>query len=104
MEKMKMITISREFGSGGRTIGHQVAEALGIPFYDKEILTRAAEESGLCKEVFEHHDEKASVGSMLTGTHMGTVGMGVRSSLDAFISSRNSSSAAMGQSALTCVL
>ena len=34
MEK-KIITISREFGSGGRTIGHQVAEALGIPFYDK---------------------------------------------------------------------
>ena len=39
MEK-KIITISREFGSGGRTIGHKVAERLGIPFYDKELVTR----------------------------------------------------------------
>ena len=77
-----IITIGREYGSGGREIGKLVADKLGIPFYDKEILTRAAEESGLCKEVFEHHDEKASVGSMLTGTHMGTVGMGVQMPLN----------------------
>lgn len=63
-----IITIGREYGSGGREIGELVAQKLGIPFYDKEILTRAAEESGLCKEVFEHHDEKASIGGMLTGT------------------------------------
>ena len=63
-----IITIGREYGSGGREIGELVAQKLGIPFYDKEILTRAAEESGLCKEVFEHHDEKASIGGMLAGT------------------------------------
>ena len=45
MEK-KIITISRELGSGGRTIGHQVAEALGIPFYDKELVEQVALESG----------------------------------------------------------
>ena len=38
----KIITISREFGSGGRTIGHQVAEALNIPFYDKELVDQVA--------------------------------------------------------------
>ena len=45
MEK-KIITISREFGSGGRTIGHKVAEKLGIPFYDKELVDQVALESG----------------------------------------------------------
>ena len=45
MEK-KIITISREFGSGGRTIGHKVAEKLGIPFYDKELVDHIAMESG----------------------------------------------------------
>ena len=60
-----IITIGREYGSGGREIGQLVAEKLGVPFYDNEILTRAAQESGLCPEVFEHHDEKASIGGLL---------------------------------------
>ena len=42
----KIITISREFGSGGRTIGRRVAEQLGIPCYDKEIVDQVAIESG----------------------------------------------------------
>lgn len=63
-----IITIGREYGSGGREIGRLVADKLDIPFYDKEILTRAAQESGLCKEIFERHDEKASVSGMLTGS------------------------------------
>ena len=41
----KIITISREFGSGGRTIGRRVAEELGIPFYDKEIVEQISLES-----------------------------------------------------------
>ena len=41
MEK-RILTISREFGSGGRTIGHAVANALGIPFYDKELVDQVA--------------------------------------------------------------
>ena len=56
MEK-KIITISREFGSGGRTIGHQVAEALGIPFYDKELVDHIALESGFAPEFVEEHSE-----------------------------------------------
>lgn len=52
-----IITISREFGSGGREIGRTLAEQLGIPFYDKELLERASKESGICKDLFVSHDE-----------------------------------------------
>ena len=53
-----IITIGRQAGSGGREIGRKVAELLDIPFYDKELLERAAEESGFSKEFFMKHDEK----------------------------------------------
>ena len=53
-----VITIGREFGSGGKDIGDATAEALGINCYDKELLTHAAKESGFCEEIFEHQDEK----------------------------------------------
>lgn len=53
-----VITIGREFGSAGHTIGKKLAKELGIPYYDKELLARAAKDSGLCEEVFEHHDER----------------------------------------------
>ena len=51
-------TIGREFGSGGLVIGKALAERLGINFYDKELLQRAAKDSGFCQEIFENHDEK----------------------------------------------
>ena len=56
MEK-KIITISREFGSGGRTIGRMVAEKLGIPFYDKELVDQIAVESGFAPQYVEEHGE-----------------------------------------------
>lgn len=56
MEK-KIITISREFGSGGRTIGRQVAEHLGITFYDKELVDQIALESGFAPKYVEEHGE-----------------------------------------------
>ena len=52
-----VITISREFGSGGHSIGEKVAAKLGIPFYDGEIVTRVAEESGYAKELIEDQGE-----------------------------------------------
>ncbi len=58
MEK-KIITISREFGSGGRTIGHMVAEKLGIPFYDKELVDHVAMESGFAPKFIEENSEHA---------------------------------------------
>ena len=53
-----IITIGRQFGSGGREIGSKVAEHFGIPFYDKELLTRAASESGFAQEMIQDHDER----------------------------------------------
>lgn len=54
----KIYTIGREFGSGGKDVGEKLAERLGITLYDKELLQRAAKESGFCEEIFENHDEK----------------------------------------------
>ena len=48
--KNRVITISREFESGGRTIGKMVAEKLGIPCYDADLINKIAEESGLASE------------------------------------------------------
>lgn len=53
-----VITIGREFGSGGLDIGRMLSEKLGIKCYDKELLQMAAKESGLCEEIFQNHDEK----------------------------------------------
>lgn len=55
---MKVITLSRQFGSGGSEIGRKVAEKLGIPYVDKSILAEAASKSGIAKEHFEKADEK----------------------------------------------
>ena len=56
----RVITISREFGSGGRTIGRKVAEKLGIPCYDAEIIEKIAEESGYCGDYIRKEGEGAS--------------------------------------------
>lgn len=53
----KVITISREFGSGGREIGFRLSEKLGIPFYDKEIISLAAEDSNIAEDAFRANDE-----------------------------------------------
>lgn len=53
-----IITIGRQYGSGGREIGKKLADFYGIPFYDKELLKVAAKESGICEEMFENFDEK----------------------------------------------
>ena len=54
----KIYTIGREFGSGGREVGENLAAKLGIKLYDKELLQQAAKDSGFCEEIFENHDEK----------------------------------------------
>lgn len=53
----KVITISREFGSGGREVGFRLSEMLNIPFYDKEIISLAAEDSNIAEHVFHANDE-----------------------------------------------
>ena len=56
---VRIITISREFGSGGRTIGKEVAARLGIPCYDKELIEKVAEETGYAREFVEEESEYA---------------------------------------------
>lgn len=53
-----IITIGRQFGSAGKEIGAKLAKEYGIPIYDKELLTRTAQESGFCEELIQSHDER----------------------------------------------
>ena len=56
----KIITITRQYGSGGHEIGKALASKLGIGFYDKELISLAAKKSGVAPEVFEKADEKTA--------------------------------------------
>ena len=60
MEDKFVINIGRQLGSGGKAVGEAVARRLGIGVYDKQLINLAAEQSGLCPEVFERVDEKES--------------------------------------------
>lgn len=63
MNQNKIITISRQYGSGGRIVAKKLADALGIPFYDNELITMAAEKTGLSVECFKDA-EKTSIGNL----------------------------------------
>ena len=65
--KNKVIAISREFGSAGRTVGKLTAEKLGIPCYDQDLIQKIAEESGFCKEIIEEKGEYATHGNWFSG-------------------------------------
>lgn len=78
METKTIITIGRQYGSAGRQIGRALAEELGIKCYDKELLDRAAKDSGLCQELFENHDEKPT-SSFLYSLVMDTYSFGYSS-------------------------
>lgn len=56
-----IINIGRQFGSGGKLVALKISEILGIPVYDNELISRAADESGFSKELFERSDEKRSI-------------------------------------------
>jgi len=74
-----VITIGRQCGSGGRVIGKKLAERMGVKCYDKELLTLAAKNSGLCEELFETHDEKPT-SSFLYSLVMDTYSLGYTTS------------------------
>ena len=78
MDERTVITIGREFGSGGHEIGMKLAEKLGIKCYDKELLQVAAKESGLCEELFASQDEKPT-NSFLYSLVMDTYSFGYSS-------------------------
>jgi len=66
-----IITVGRQYGSGGRYVARLLAEKLDIPFYDKELLAEVAKDSGICQDVLEEHDEKNTrnfLFSLMNGT------------------------------------
>ncbi len=58
MSTSAVVTIGRQFGSGGREIGKKLADKLGIDFYDKDLIKEIAKQSGMCEKVLESYDEK----------------------------------------------
>ena len=79
MDERTVITIGREFGSGGHEIGTKLAQRLGVKCYDKELLAIAAKESGLCEDLFESQDEKPT-NSFLYSLVMDTYSLGYTNS------------------------
>ncbi|MBO5213266.1 MAG: cytidylate kinase-like family protein [Clostridia bacterium] len=64
MNKKFIVTIARQFGSGGSEIGYRLAQELGIKYYDKDLIVQAAKESGMCEQVVAQEEEKTT-GSFL---------------------------------------
>lgn len=71
----KILTISRQYGSGGREIGKKLADLWGVPFYDNELITRAAQESGFAEAAFENAESRAT-NSLLYSIARGTATFG----------------------------
>ncbi|PKM84784.1 MAG: cytidylate kinase [Firmicutes bacterium HGW-Firmicutes-11] len=82
MSEPIIVTIAREYGSGGSTIGRKLAEKLGCPFFDKELLAMAAKESGINEDLFQSLDEKPTsrfwdalpTGGSIYGSHHSSLG------------------------------
>ena len=83
MSSKRFVTITRQYGSGGHDIGKALAKALGIGFYDKELISLAAKESGIAPEVFEKADERPA-NSLLYSLSVGlyNYGNGLSSPMD----------------------
>lgn len=79
--KKTIITISRQFGSGGRTVGRLIAEKLGIPFYDKELVDQIALESGFAPKFVEEHGEHSPGRTLLSYAFASTGVPGVMNGL-----------------------
>lgn len=71
LKKNIVITVSREYGSGGRYVGRLVADILGIKFYDKDIITKLAEETGLTEEYIENNEESKELLDALNNGYSG---------------------------------
>lgn len=89
MLKDTVITISREYGSGGRLIGKKLAEQLGVDFYDNRIIEIAAEQSGLSEEFMAQTEEKASGGLLYSLSYLGNLGYSLSLNDQVFIAQCN---------------
>ena len=76
MSKKIIVTVARQYGSGGREIGEKIAELLGIPLYDKQLITDAAAKGSLNEEIIRSADESAANSLLYTlamgSNHYGT--------------------------------
>lgn len=88
MKNSRVITIGRQFGSGGREIARKLSRQLEIPFYDKELLALAADKSGYSEEVLRHVDEKATNKLFYTVTHSVSVAGALAGSFDMSMNDR----------------
>ena len=70
-----IITIGRQYGTGGREIGRTLAQKLGLPFYDRELIAKAAKKSGFDEELFEQLDKRATNSFLYSLTMFGTSGV-----------------------------
>ena len=71
MSSNTIVTIGRQYGSGGRYVARLLSEKLGIPYYDKELLAEVSKDSGICEDLLAEHDEKNSRSfllSLMSGT------------------------------------
>jgi len=84
----RVITISRQFGSGGRTIGRQVAAKLGIPCYDQELIEQLAEKSGFTPEYIKERSEYAERGGWLANALSGRISGGMNNQDHIWIAQR----------------
>ena len=89
MKDKIVITIARQYGSGGRTIGNMLAEKLGIHFYDKELMKLASDESGINEALFANADEKLRRTSLFKIAHNAYNGELISPESDDFVSTKN---------------
>lgn len=75
MKENTIITISRQYGSGGREIGKKLAQQFGIAYYDKDIITAAAKKSGFSEELFEQLDKRATNSFLYSLSMFGSTGL-----------------------------
>ncbi|MGM9630910.1 AAA family ATPase [Butyricicoccus sp.] len=90
MKANTIITISRQYGSQGREVGQELANRLGIPYYDRALITLAAKESGFSEELFDQLDRRATNSFLYSLTMFGSAGINGLSLTDQlYVTQRN---------------
>ncbi|HBI63850.1 MAG TPA: cytidylate kinase [Clostridiales bacterium] len=90
MKANTIITISRQYGSLGREIGKELSERLGIPYYDRELISLAAKKSGFSEELFDQLDRRATNSFLYSLTMFGSAGLNGLSLTDQlYVTQRN---------------
>lgn len=89
MDQKYVITIARQYGSGGRTIGQMLADKLGVHYYDRELMKLASDESGISEQLFAKADEKLKSTSLFRAARKVYNGELIPPESDDFTSSDN---------------